>query len=151
MTGYPNGVYRLDYETEDEGRPRILSALVALSGNRLLGSDPYGALLQGEIGEPEPSGRRRLSLRIGVPPGGELVTGFAGGEAGGTVAVEAELPEYGCGAVVVAEVAGQPLAVTLNYVGPLPCTAPSQRRNRSHERAAPHTPRDHHRSPRHPR
>lgn len=151
MNGYPDGVYRLDYETEDEGRSRILSALVALSGGRLLGSDSYGALLQGEIGEPDASGRRRLALRIGVPPGGELVTGFAGGESGAFVAVEAELPENGCGAVVVAEIAGRPLAVKLNHIGPLPRTVPSERRNRSHERAAPHTPRHHHRSARHPR
>ncbi len=151
MIGYPDGVYRLDYQVEDEGSPRILSALVALSGNRLLGSDAFGVLLQGELGEPAPSGGRCLKLRICLPPGGELVTGFKSDEAGASVAVEAELPENGCGKVVLADVAGQPLAVTLNFVGPLPSTAPSERRKRSYERAAPHTPRDHHRSSRHPR
>lgn len=153
VPGYASGLYRI-YYSADGGAGRVrASALLALSGTSIIGSDANGALLSGSI-TPRDARGPLLRLDIGVPPGGELVTGFSAGTERATVAVTAELPAVIGAGPVVADVAGMPLAVELAYVGPLP-GAPLQHSKKGsatdHDRAAPHPPRHHHRRARHSR
>ena len=128
--GFPDGVYKLSYaasEASESGWPELYSALAVLNGTTILGSDPHGALLSGELRFDASRNVSALHLRIRVPAAAELVTGACVSREPAEIEIAFDLPVPAAGtapaAVVTVDVAGAPLEVALSYVAPLPGTA----------------------------
>lgn len=113
------GLYSLTYKGEDNGRREFGDALAVLRNGKILGSDRWGGVFTGsyEFDTAEAAGRVHLS--IDIPPGGELVTGFAAGPHGAAVEIVSRLESPSPAAAVI-EVAGAPVEVHLKFLGPLP-------------------------------
>ena len=115
-----DGIYRIFYQAQSDGGSDRNCALAIFRDGQITGSDKHGGVYLGTY-EPEPeSGRDRVNLRLVVPPGGVLVTGFSGGTDGIAVDIAATLDAASGIAKTVVEVAGQPVDIELTYIGPLP-------------------------------
>lgn len=115
-----DGIYRIDYRASSAAEEQFESALAVLRAGEILGSDKHGGLYLGTY-EGEPStGCERIRLRLEIPPGGVLVTGEAGCMSGSFFDLEAAFEKQTAPYRAVLEIAGQPVAIELVYIGPLP-------------------------------
>lgn len=96
-----------------------VEALAVLRAGRLLGSDPNGGVFTGRYRYDAACGEAVVSLRLAVPPHGVLLTGLAAGPEGLLLDLSGRfaLPEPVSSGTVV--VAGVPVSVELEFVGPL--------------------------------
>lgn len=112
------GLYGLDY-TAAMDQPEIIgSGLLLLRGRRIIGTDRCGGVFIGAIDHDRRQHVSRVSIRMNVPPGGELVNGVAAGTSGATIDIEAALDASRN--TMTVDVAGRPVTVKLTYIGPLP-------------------------------
>lgn len=114
------GIYSLEYRSHDGVEPEIGSALAALRNGKILGSDRWGGVFMGSYEFDPVSERNTVHLRLSVPPDGRLITGFTAGPEGATVDIVGSFERAAPVTKTRAEVAGQPLDVTMTYIGPLP-------------------------------
>ena len=116
------GLYNVDYRTArvTDGAAGNGSALAVLRNGKILGSDRWGAVFMGSYEFDPVSETNAVHLRLHVPPEGELVTGFAAGPEGAILEVTGQFDRAAPVARTVAEVAGQPVEVTMTYLGALP-------------------------------
>ena len=114
------GIYSLEYRSHDGLEPEIGSALAALRNGKILGSDRWGGVFVGSYEFDPVSERNTVHLRLSVPPDGRLITGFAAGPEGATVDIVGSFERAAPVTKTRAEIAGQPLDVTMTYIGPLP-------------------------------
>lgn len=111
-----DGLYSLDYVTQQAGSDATAKGLVMLRTNVIFGSDPGGGVVRGELHWDDSADCYRVSGRIVVPPRGVLITDLTAGDDGLDFAFSA----VGQGETFVADVAGREIAVALSYLGPLP-------------------------------
>ncbi len=116
------GLYNLDYratgaECAGSGAG---SALAVLRNGKILGSDRWGAVFMGSYEFDPSTETNAVHLRLHVPPEGELVTGFAAGPDGAIIEIAGQFERAAPISRTVAEVAGQPLEVTMTFLGALP-------------------------------
>lgn len=114
------GIYSLEYRTDAGPDHEIGSALAALRNGKILGSDCWGGVFMGSYEFDPESERNTVHLRFRVPPDGRLVTGFTAGPDGATVDIVGSFERAAPVTKARAEIAGQPLDVTMTYIGPLP-------------------------------
>ena len=133
------GLYGLDYqaagEPQDVGGPDfkfsdlhqpdvhqpdvIGSGLAVLRAGKIIGTDCCGSVFFGACEYDRQHRVNRVSVRLRVPPGGELVTGVPTGSDGAMFDIVAAINEAS-GPHATVEVAGRPVTVKLTYIGPLP-------------------------------
>lgn len=96
-----------------------VEALAVLRAGRLLGSDPNGGVFTGRYRYDAACGEAVVSLRLAVPPHGILLTGLEAGPEGLLLDLSGRfaLPQPVSSGTVV--VAGVPVSVELEFVGPL--------------------------------
>lgn len=99
--------------------PDRVEALAVLRAGRLLGSDPNGGVFTGRYRYDASCGEAVVSLRLAVPPHGILLTGLEAGPEGLLLDLSGRfaLPQPVSSGTVV--VAGVPVSVELEFVGPL--------------------------------
>lgn len=118
------GLYNVEYRAttshgaKDDGGAG--SALAVLRNGKILGSDRGGAVFMGSYEFDPVAETNAIHLRLHVPPQGELVTGFAAGPEGAIIEVAGQFERAAPVSRTVADVAGQPLEVTMTYLGALP-------------------------------
>jgi len=115
-----DGLYSLDYGAAGDGETIVDGALALLREGRILGSDRWGGVFEGSYSFDRSRGNGRLKLRLRVPPGGVLVTGFTADDGGATIEVAGEIAGHGSGATVEVAVGGTPVRIRLTYLGPVP-------------------------------
>ncbi len=94
--------------------------LALLRRGRILGTDRRGSIFMGRYDYDSNAAMAKVSVMLQVAPERELVTGFAAGADGATIEIEAAISEPAAKVETMVDVAGQPVVVTLTYVGPLP-------------------------------
>ena len=98
----------------------IGSALAVLRNGKILGSDRWGAVFSGSYEFDRACRKNTVHLRLQVPPDAELVTGFAAGPEGAILEVFGKFDRAAPLSRAIADVAGQPLEVTMTFLGALP-------------------------------
>lgn len=121
-----NGIYDLRYRAavagEKDAGAADGSGLALLRDGEILGSDPWGGVFTGSCAFDPEARLNRLHLRLEVPPGGTLITGFSAGPAGAVLDIVGAVARAAPEATTVVHVAGAPVSVALTYLGPLTCT-----------------------------
>ena len=119
---YVDGLYELSIRDAYAVPPysECVEALAVVRAGRVLGSDRWGGIFSGTC-EFDPATRQnKISLRMDVPPDGELITGFAAGPNGASFDVVAAFDDAALLASVTVQVAGHPVDVEFSFLGPLP-------------------------------
>ncbi len=114
------GLYNLEYRSAVCGDGECGSALAALRNGKILGSDRWGGVFMGSYDFDPVTERNSVHLRLSVPPEGRLVTGFSAGPEGATLDVVGSFERAAPVTTARALIAGEPLDVTMTYIGPLP-------------------------------
>ena len=116
---FSEGLYGLDYQAATDMPDVIGSGLAMLRAGKIIGTDRCGSVFIGACEYDRHHRVSRVSVRMQVPPDGELVTGVPTGAEGATFDITVTIKA----ALVVettVEVAGRPVNVKLTYIGPLP-------------------------------
>ena len=114
-----DGIYALRFAASQDGEAGQGSGLAVLREGKVLGSDPMGAVFTGTYEFDAARQLNRVRLRLDVPPGGELITGFSAGLAGATLDVAGAFASS-TGETAFIQIAGAPMGVEIRYLGPLP-------------------------------
>jgi transcriptional regulator with XRE-family HTH domain len=117
---FDEGIYGLNYTGEHAGQRDGGDALAVLRAGKIFGSDRWGGIFSGSYYFDPGQQTNQVHVRVQVPPDGELVTGFSGGQQGATVDIVAALGRAAPVATAVVDIAGQPVELKLTYLGPLP-------------------------------
>ncbi len=117
---FDEGIYGLSYSGEHAGLREGGDALAVLRAGKIFGSDRWGGIFSGSYHFDPKHQINQVHVRVQVPPDGELVTGFSGGQGGATVDIVAELERAAPVATAIVDVAGRPIELKLKYLGPLP-------------------------------
>lgn len=114
------GIYRIDYRSRAGYEGGDDCALAILRDGQIMGSDKHGGVFLGQyLPDPEMN-RDVVTLRLEVPPGSTLITGFSAGAIGEVVDISAVFEAETGTAKAVVEIAGQPVDIELCFLGPLP-------------------------------
>jgi hypothetical protein len=111
-----NGVYEIAFQSID----RIDRASAILRDGSVLGSDQWGAVFAGSYRCDRDDAVDRVSLKLQVPPGAELITGFAAGPEGAVLDIVGTFAHAAGTRRVDIEIGGHPLAIELSFLSPLP-------------------------------
>jgi transcriptional regulator with XRE-family HTH domain len=114
------GIYGLKYTSGVNGDAESGNGLAVLRNGKILGSDRLGGVFGGSYEYDPVTKVNRVHVRLEMPPGGTLVTGFSSGPEGATIDVVASIGRAAPVSSAVVEVGGQPLEIELTYLGPLP-------------------------------
>ncbi len=116
------GLYNVEYRFTGSHSvdADVGSALAVLRNGKILGSDRWGAVFMGSYEFDPVNETNAVHLRLHVPPQGELVTGFAAGPEGAIIEVAGQFERAAPLTRTIADIAGQPLEVTMTYLGALP-------------------------------
>ena len=118
------GLYNVEYRSPEQfglgPTAASGSALAVLRNGKILGSDRWGAVFMGSYEFDPVSETNAVHLRLHIPPEGELITGFAAGPEGAIIEVAGQFDRAAPVSRAVADIAGQPLEVTMTYLGALP-------------------------------
>ena len=114
------GIYTLSYLGNSNDQPCIASGLAVLRRGKILGSDRLGGVFTGSYSFDSVRQTNMVHVRLKVPDGGILVTGFAAGSEGATVDITGDFDRAAPTSTATVDVKGQPLDVRLTYLGALP-------------------------------
>lgn len=114
------GLYGLSYRAEKASEPAGGDALAVLRNGKILGSDRWGGVFAGSYTYDAAGKQNRVHVRFDMPPDGTLVTGYCAGPSGATLDIVADFQRATPVSHAVVDVAGQPVAIELTYIGPLP-------------------------------
>lgn len=114
------GVYALSYRGANRGLRTEGEAIAILRNGTIVGSDRAGAIFRGTYVFDRFRNANRVHIRLSVPPAGMLVNGHTAGADGAAIDVVGEFRRKPSDAAIVLEVAGRPVQIHLNYLGPLP-------------------------------
>ena len=120
VTMLRDGLYQVAYGVPDQAGGAREHFLASVRNGSIFGSDAHGGTYYGRDGTPLSGGLGLVQLACHIPPGGELVTGFEGGEVGAAVAVRGEFDPSAFPLTSVVDVGGAPVEIEINYLGPLP-------------------------------
>ena len=114
---FRNGIYKVGYRSplHDEGSGE--NGFAIMRDGFIIGSDRLGAVF---TGGPGLGGCECVTVKLTVPPGGELITGFRAGPAGATLKVLTQLDPEKLSQTAIVEVAGEPVEIQVSYLGPVP-------------------------------
>lgn len=114
------GIYSLNYRAEIAGQADADDGLAVLRNGRILGSDRWGGVFTGSYLFDPATTSNTVHIRMQIPPGGRLISGYTAGPKGSTLEFVASLERAAPVSTTVVDVAGQPVEVQLTYLGPLP-------------------------------
>jgi hypothetical protein len=114
-----DGIYGLSYKSANGDDPGG-EALAVLRNGKVLGSDPWGGMFAGSYVYDEEKQADTVEVRLEMPPDGILVTGESVGPEGAAVDLVCRFSCREPRAPAVVEIGGQPVALELTYLGPLP-------------------------------
>ena len=117
---FDEGVYSLSYRSEHDEVAGESDALAVLRAGCILGSDRWGGVFSGTYHYDQAKRVNTFEVRISVPPGGELITGYSAGEKGSKIYIVAEFKRPDPVATATIEIAGQHIELYLRYLGPPP-------------------------------
>ena len=115
-----DGVYTLTYIGRQRDEPCIASGLAVLRAGKILGSDRLGGVFTGSYAYDSTRETNIVHVRLKVPDGGILVTGFAAGSEGATLDITGAFERAQPISTTTLKVEGKPLDVRLTYLGALP-------------------------------
>lgn len=115
-----DGIYRLRFAATNNGVSEDGDGLAVLRQGTVLGSDPGGAVFSGTYEFDAVRGLSKVRLRLDIPAGGELLTGFRCGAEGASLDVVGAFAGDPRQTPAFLQVAGAPLGIRLTYLGPLP-------------------------------
>ncbi|MCB1504183.1 MAG: helix-turn-helix domain-containing protein [Hyphomicrobiaceae bacterium] len=116
--GLYNVEYRSSFFCDESGA--CGSALAVLRNGKILGSDRWGGVFSGSYEFDPVKETNSVHLRLHVPPEGELVTGFAAGPKGAIIEIAGQFERAAPVSQTVADIAGEPVEVTMTFLGALP-------------------------------
>jgi transcriptional regulator with XRE-family HTH domain len=114
------GLYGLRYHAPDQVSDATGDGLAVLCAGKIIGTDRWGGIFNGRYDFDPIRQLNTLQVNVRVPPHGHLITGLVAGETGSAVTITAKLKRPNPAASAIADVYGQPVEVTLTYLGPLP-------------------------------
>lgn len=115
-----DGVYELTYVGLDNGEQGFANGLAVLRNGRILGSDRLGSVFTGSYMFDPKRRTNVVCVRLRVPDGGVLVTGFAAGADGATLDIHGTFERAAPTSASTVDVVGQPIDVHLTYLGACP-------------------------------
>jgi len=115
-----DGVYTLTYFATDCAQPSIASGLAVLRNGKILGSDRLGSVFTGSYAYDATRQINTVHVRLKVPDGGVLVTGFAAGSEAVTLEIAGSFERAAPTSTATVDVEGAPVDVRLTYLGALP-------------------------------
>lgn len=113
------GLYSISYQTSGETGAHGGDAVALVREGRLIGADGWGGKFEGTYRFDSTRRTYHFHIWLRVPPVGEAVTGACRDDQGALIEVEAELDPPDPLASAVARLDGQPVGLTLAYLGPL--------------------------------
>lgn len=116
-----DGIYALTYSANEDDQPCHASGLAVLRNGKILGSDRLGGVFSGSYAYDEKRRTNTVHVRMTVPDGGVLVTGFAAGAEGAIIDIAGSFDHAAPTAMSTVTVEGAPVDVRLTYLGALPC------------------------------
>ena len=115
-----NGVYAIQYFREDVFVDAVGEALAILRDGEILGSDQFGGVFEWRIVNGGGNGPDRVFVKLRIPPGGCLVTGYCVGDEGAVVDISGTLIGRNSNGGGTFEVIVEKVEVRFRYVGPAP-------------------------------
>jgi hypothetical protein len=116
---FRNGIYKIFYRSPLDLHAFTDHALAVVRDGKIIGADRLGAVFIGAPGPPTLDGET-VSVDLRVPPGGELISGLKAGPDGAIVTVAAAFDPAQNTQSRRIDIAGSPVDVRLDYLGPLP-------------------------------
>lgn len=114
------GLYDLTYFWTKSDEPCIANGLAVLRSGKILGSDRLGGVFKGSYTFDNVRQTNTVHVRLKVPDGGILLTGFSAGAEGAVVDISGTFDRAAPTSTSTVDVEGQPLDVRLTYLGALP-------------------------------
>lgn len=116
---FRNGIYKVSYRSALDPGSFPQDALALMRNGKIIGADRHGGVF---TGEPRcgPGDLETLKLDFGVPPGGELVTGYVAGSNGATIDILGRFDPRLDQQTSMIDIGGAPVEVSVAYLGPLP-------------------------------
>jgi hypothetical protein len=114
------GLYGLRYRSADQAEPDRGEGLAVLRDGKILGSDRWGGVFAGTCEYDAKRDSLRVRARLELPPDSVLITGFRAGPGGATLDVVGVVESASASPAALVDVGGQPIAVELTFLGPLP-------------------------------
>lgn len=115
-----NGLYKITYATSSEPTDEPGEVLAVVRRGRIFGSDRFGAVYRGYDATTAKDQGVIVNVTADVPPGGELMTGFSGGENGAQAQIVGRVDPAAKQQRAIFDVAGSPLEIDITFLGPLP-------------------------------
>jgi hypothetical protein len=115
-----DGIYGLWFAASQDGKPEYGSGLAVLREDKVLGSDPLGAVFTGTYEFGTARQLNKVRLRLDVPADGVLVTGFSAGPSGASLDIVGAFAGTSGETPAFIQIAGAPVGVQIRYLGPLP-------------------------------
>lgn len=115
-----DGVYTLTYTSSTIEGESIANGLAVLRNGKILGSDRFGGVITGSYAFDEKRMTNTVHVRMQIPDGGVLVTGYAAGAEAATLDITAAFERAAPTSTSTIDVKGVPVNVCLTYLGALP-------------------------------
>jgi hypothetical protein len=118
-----DGIYGLTIELSRKRRGKLaptVEALAVLRDGTILGSDPWGGQFTGTYAVDLESGQDTITIKVEVPPDGELVTGFRAGPNGASFDLVAAFDQAAHSHRTTIEIGGKRVVVSVAFIGSLP-------------------------------
>lgn len=114
------GIYELMYSRPKRDQDPHETALCVLRNGKVVGSDRWGGIFEGTYKFDNVRRTNSIHVRLQVPPGGELITGFVAGPEGADLDIQGFIGRAQPTAKTTVEISGQHVQLNLKFVGPLP-------------------------------
>lgn len=115
-----DGVYSLTYLGTDCDQPCIARGLAVLRDGKILGSDRLGGVITGHYTYDPNRETNAVHVRLQIPDGGVLVTGFTAGDREVTLDIAGQFARAAPTSTSTVHVEGTPVDVRMTYLGALP-------------------------------
>lgn len=116
---FRNGIYRIDYRSPNDDLIASEDALFVVRDGSIIGADRHGGVYAGsQFGTRGALDGVRVQMT--APPGGEMVTGTIAGPDGAVIDIVSKLDPARNFQTATVEVAGNPVEISVAYLGPFP-------------------------------
>lgn len=114
------GLYSVSYFEPQATEPCEASGLAVFRSGKILGSDRLGGVFTGSYAYDDKRQTNKLHVRMNVPTGGVLVTGFKAGVNGAVLDIAGSFDRAAPTSLATVDVGGTAIDVRLTYLGALP-------------------------------
>lgn len=115
-----NGLYSLTYTSSDGDQTNSADGLAVFRNGHILGSDRLGSVFTGSYNYDSEIAASRVNVRLKVPAGGVLISGFRAGEQDALLEIKGCFARAAPSTSASLDIAGTVVAVRLTYLGALP-------------------------------